>query len=103
MLQVELCKSSWTGCCRLAGIFNSVPDLVCSEEADVVVQRLVTQGLTSYANCLRFGSMWNYGCKMITESTGYFVLVRYFLVVESDWLIWRGAGFLTCCCTHKFP
>ena len=83
--------------------YYGLPDIVCRKEADVVVQRVVTQKLASYATCLWVGSMWNYGCKLLTESTGYFVLVGYLLVVEGDWLIWRGAVFFTGCCTDKFP
>ena len=60
--------------------------MVCREEADAVVQRVVTQELASYATCLSVGSMWNYDCKLLTESTSLIMLVTYFLVVESDWL-----------------
>ena len=87
MLQMEHCEVIWACCCSKAGIFYGLPDMVCREEADIVVQRVITQELASYATCLIFGYVPNHFCKLLTESTGYFMLVRNFLVVESDCLI----------------
>ena len=88
LLQMKHCKVLWVSCCRVAGVFDGLPDVFCREEANVVVQRVVTHELTSYAKSLWVGCVWNYGCELLTESTSCFILVRKSLFVESDSLIW---------------
>ena len=60
--------------------------MVCCGEADVVIQRVVMQELTSYATSFSVGFVWNFDCILLGESTAYFMFVRDFLLVESDWL-----------------
>ena len=98
----SMVKPSWPAVVELvAGIFCGLPYMVCREKEDVVVQRVVTQELTSYATCFWIGSMWNYGCNLLTEGTCFLVLVRFFLVVESDCLRTGRCGRWTSTSKYK--
>ena len=68
-----------------------------------MIQRVVVQELTSYTACLRIRSVLNYCCELLTESTGYEVLVGEFVLVEGYWLIWWYSGFFSSHRADEFP
>ena len=69
---VRCCRPSGPKCIRwIIQRLSGLAAVMLLEVADVEVHRAVTKELAYHATCFWVGSVWNYGCKLLTENTGY--------------------------------
>ena len=104
VLQMNYFEATWADCHRFARFIDGLPDVICREKVGVPVKRIVMQKLACYATCPWIWCVWYYGCELLSESTGYFILLLSLLSIVSNRLVWgMDAEFLTGCCTGRSP